>query len=185
MNSEQWGKKYGDVWEDRELILQSLLDITYRDDIQVVVKLHPMSSAVYKKKGETKDIEGITLTYLKEPKENFIVVDGKKETRRVARDILYACDYIVGCNSTMMVEGAIIGKPVLRTRMNVSKNILHYPGYDDIFTQSRGYFNTCDRTLEMVDKDGRGFMMKDTGDDYLIQDTDSCGRICEAIKKET
>lgn len=182
---KDWGKLYKDVHEEREMMLQTLLDFSKkRDDVQVIVKLHPMSSAALRKKGITKDIEGILHKYLKKPAKNFVVIDGKNETRKVARDILHVCDYIIGDNSTMMFEGAIAGKPVLRSLMGLSNNLLNYPGYDDIFINTSGKEDTLLKLNEMVDN-GDDFMMKcDDISKYLLKDTKSCERICNVIKRE-
>jgi hypothetical protein len=181
---KDWGKAFGDVFDEREMLLKTLLEFSEsRNDIQVVVKLHPMSSAALKKKGITKDIEGITLKYLKNPTGNFKVIDGKKETRKVARDLLFVSNFVVGSNTTMLVEAAIVGKPVLRSMMDVSDNLIIMPGYDQIFTQSRGVNETIEKLNEMIDNNGVGFMATKL-DKYMETDGKSCERICNAIKTE-
>lgn len=180
---KNWEKVFGDVFEERECLLKALLEFSKsRDDVQVITKLHPMSSAALRKKGITKDIEGITLKYLKNPTKHFKVIDGKRETRRVARDILTVVDLVIGSNSTMMFEAATLGKPVLRAMMGISDNLFIMPGYEDIFASSYGFDNTIQKLNEMVN-DSTNFKAIDS-DKYMKLDKNVCKRICDAIKSE-
>lgn len=180
---KQWGTIFKDVFDEREALIKTLIDFSAsRDDVQVITKLHPMSSAALRKKGETADIKGLTLKYLKNPTEHFRVIDGKNQTRRCARDLLTSIDFVVGTNSTMMFEGAVLGKPVLRSIMGISGNLFTMPGYSDVFVESLGVADTLLKLNQMADRP-QDFTAANM-DEYARIDTGVCERVCRAIKAE-
>lgn len=183
MGIKNWDKLYADVFLERESLLEALVEISKRKDTQVIVKIHPMSSAVFRKNGVTKDIEGVTLKYLKNPTEDFKVIDGKSKTRKVARDLLTTCDFVVSSNSTMMVEALMLKKPVLRALMGISNSILLYKGYDDVFECANGFNDVVCKINNMLDSGKVNTNTKDL-EKYMLMDGRSCEHICNTIKKE-
>lgn len=175
---------YDDIFEERECLMESLEEFANnRDDIQVVVKLHPMSSKLLIKKGVTKDGKGLTMKYLKNPTDSFKVVDGAREARISSRDIMSAADFVVGSQSTMLYESAVLGKPTLQTGFGkAGKNLYTIPGYEDMFVNSFGKEDTVDKLHKMVDDNVINY--KIPGNKYLYLDAGVCERICNVIKQE-
>lgn len=178
-------KSWKDFFEEREEMMETLLSFAEsRSDVQVVVKLHPMTTTAFRKRlvGTELDMTGLTKRFLDNPTSKFKVIDGARTTKLISIDIVSGSDIVVGRNSTMLIEAALMGKPVLRAEFEKTDRIISILGYKDVFDTAVGRSAALKKLKNIVSNPVKNFNDNDLSKYIYKVDGKCCERICTAIK---
>jgi len=124
-----------DAYDDLQNTLRSLEQyaIKHQDEVQVVVKIHPMAMKCYVKgMGPGREVSGLMEKYYKQPTPYMKVIGDNRMDSSAAREMIMISDLVVGYNSIMMLEAMINNKPVIHTLFEQGsklKGIIEYNKY--------------------------------------------------------
>lgn len=102
-----------DIFDEQEQTISALVEfVKNNSEFQLVIKIHPSSWKCYRKGiGTGKEVAGLLKRYLKSPESGITVIGDDRDAGMIAKDLLTVSDIVVGFNTTMLLEAAIINKP--------------------------------------------------------------------------
>lgn len=174
-----------DLYDDLQNTLKALEQYSLScSDVQIVVKIHPMSFKCYRKGiGSKKEVAGLLKQYYESPTKYMKVIGDLRNDSSVAREMIQIADVVVGYTSMMLLEAIIIGKPVLHLNLKQASELKNTLRFDDDLVTI--YNNTLDKLPEyinMVDK--LDFRQTKLVELYLYKvDGHFCKRLCSEIKR--
>jgi hypothetical protein len=176
-----------DAYDDLQNTMRVLEQyaIKHKDEVQVVVKIHPMSMKCYLKGiGPGREVAGLMEKYYKHPTKYMKVIGDNRLDSGVAREMIMVSDLVIGYVSMMMLEAVINDKPVIHTLFKQGRkltNALEF--HHDMHTvyEPSEVNNALDIALhsnKMVLKDKKIV-------EYVLYKVDGkfCKRLCTEIKK--
>ncbi|MBW3000358.1 CDP-glycerol glycerophosphotransferase family protein [Candidatus Woesearchaeota archaeon] len=164
-----------------------ILDVLYKvaqnnKDIQILIKLHPDQQP------NLIDCVKYELLALKRNPSNFVGVKGVQKDID-PRDVITNVDMIVGHNSTMLMEGILLNKPLLVVKWGIASKKGWVPYYEfgacDAAKNKKEFY---DKIISIV-KNGEDISKYKEGRRRIIynflykQDGKACERIFKAIEK--
>jgi len=174
---------YSDTSKDLQKTTEILEEVAKaREDIQVVIKIHPTAQKLYLK-GKYK-LDYVTAKYFRQPDGLIRVVEDDRETCKVAKNLLYISDLVVGFKSTMMLEAMVINKPTINIMLEQANKLIGLPDLvERIFTVKSGQdLKNC--LLDTDNYKNYGALDKSLIYDYFHDiDGNYCERLCNEIKK--
>lgn len=147
---------------------------------QVVVKIHPQTWKSYTKYGMY--VSDMLKSKIDSPTPNIkVVVDSWYESTKVAQELLIHSDIIVGYASTMLLEGAILNKSLVKILFGNTKYLNGLPMFDEympIAYDEQALHSILSNSIDNVNLDK---LIK-----YYLHSVDgkSCERISKAILSE-
>jgi len=127
-----------DAYDDLQSTIYALEQyaIKNQNDVQVVVKIHPMAMKCYLKGiGPGREVAGLMEKYYKNPTKYLKVIGDNRTDGSASREMIMASDLVIGYVSMMMLEAVINDKPVIHTLFKQSKqlkNALEF--HNDMYT---------------------------------------------------
>jgi len=115
-----------DAYEDLQNTLRALEQyaIKHKEEVQVVVKIHPMAMKCYLKgTGPGREVSGIMEKYYRGPTEFMKVLGDNRLDSSLAREIIMVSDLVIGYVSMMMLEAVMNNKPVIHTLFEQSRKV--------------------------------------------------------------
>jgi hypothetical protein len=174
-----------DLYSAREDTLKTISNFTkLHSQYQFVAKIHPMSMKCYLKKiGRGDEVSGLLKKYYKTPTDYFKVIGDNRMKGNISKEILLHSDLVVGYNSTMLLEAAVLGKPVIQVMFGDCANL--YSPYNNTFLTAYNDIELVD-LLEKYSQGMLSFGSASKDARSYLHDIDglSCKRICEVIKNE-
>ena len=168
-----------DLKEARESTLQALEAYAKaHPEYQVVVKIHPQSMKPFlKKTGRGDEVSGLLLERYKKPTDSMKVIGDQRNSGLIAKELLINSDIICGFTSTMLMEAAILNKPVVHVLFSNTKDLKGIPEYAK-YTPSAYDEAELHGLLDQASPTSNPMVEK-----YLFKvDGKACERICTAVK---
>jgi hypothetical protein len=172
-----------DLYDVREETLSALEDFAKKNtEYQVVVKIHPMSFKCFRKgTGRGDEVSGLLRKYYESPTSHMKVIGDIRTSGLEAKELLIYADTVVGFTSTMLLEGALLNKPVIHVLFGRSGEIEGLPEYKDEMPTAYSA-KELHTILAQSTTSGQYRMIYK----YINQTSESvCKRICDAIKSST
>jgi len=158
--------------------------ISHKNDIQVVSKIHPYAQKCYDKNHPDKMVYGKLEKYYKSPTNFFKVIGDSRLDSSVSRDMIIAADFVIGSTSMMLLEAALMNKPILNIRLDQEralKDFITFEGYIRSVNRPQDIPNAID---DMVNNPDKYMVDKSFIEHYLYKDDCKfCERLCNAIKE--
>jgi len=173
---------YADISKDLAKTTKVLEEIAKsRDDIQVIIKIHPMSQKLYLK-GRYK-MDSILEKYYHQ-KNGFIrVIKDVRFDGSIAKNLLAISDLVVSFRSTMLLEAMLLKKPVINIMFEQAKGLKGLPDFVERTYSVYDEQTLRDSILNFEDHKDRGPMDSSVVDDYFYKaDGNFCERFCTEIK---
>lgn len=178
-----------DLFDEREAAIETLIGFAqkYSGKYQVVIKIHPASMKPFlKKTGKGNEVAGLTKRYYQQPTKDIKVIGDVRSKGNIAKELLATSDFILGYNSTMLIEGMLMNKPITSAIFGKCKDIA--TPYSDLWAVAYDKNELLD-ALEEFDS---GLLKNEPVDSdrelverYLHKvDGKCCERMCEVIKRE-
>lgn len=152
----------------------------HNPNYQVVVKIHPAAWKPYSKGRGQDAVFGLMERYLKQPTDFMKVIGDDRMGGKIAKHLLMACDIVVGFNTTMLLEAALINKPSIYVAFGKTATIKGLPEYHKYIPMAQNEQELHKEILNSGLSISNEFIEK-----YLYKiDGKTCERICTVIKKE-
>lgn len=173
-----------DIFEERETTIAALEEFTRKNkEYQAVIKIHPMSFKCFKKgSGSGKEVSGLLKRYYTKPEPHIRVIGDIRTSGMESKELLIFADIVIGFTSTMLLEAALVDKSTVHVLFGKTAQIEGLPEYADFMPTAYNSVELQDILAESSKQDSvrtKGLVNK-----YIQTGTDTCKKICEAIKQE-
>jgi len=120
-----------DLFDAREETLSALRHFGETNgDYQMLTKIHPASMKPFLKgKGNGKEVSGLLLKHYKNPDRTLAAIEDRRTDGVLARELLINSDIVCGFTSTMLLEAAVLKKPIIHLLFGNTKDIQGIPEY--------------------------------------------------------
>jgi len=173
---------YADISKDLQKTTEVLEEVANeRDDIQIIIKIHPMSQKLYLK-GKY-NMDSVIEKYYNKRDGLIRVVKDIRNDGRIAKNLLSISDLIVSFRSTMLLEAMLIGTPAINTMFEQGRAL---EGLPDFVERTYTVNNKRELKSALLNTDNYknyGPLDKNVVNDYFYKaDGNLCKRFCEQIK---
>jgi len=178
-----------DLQDDLQSIMRSLEQFALNNDgVQVIVKIHPYAQKCYNKKiGFGNEVSGLLKKYYKHPTKNIKVIGDIRNDSSVSREMIIIADIVTGYTSMMLLEAAIINKPIVHIEFVQARKLLSsIPEFNKhLYTvQTPDSLGVALKDV-MLNKTNQKYMADPNIIEYYLHKIDGkfCERLCANIKK--
>jgi len=175
-----------DLYDDLQNIMRALEEfVNSKEDVQVIVKIHPMAQKCYNKgTGNGKEVAGLLKKYYKAPTDKIKVIGDERNNGIISKELLVISDTVIAFTSVMLLEAAHHNKSTIHLLFDQASDLKDLPSYSSSFYTVHNNQDLIQALGESLSSSKYIIDDHSVVEKYIYKiDGKFCYRLCDEIKR--